>query len=118
METRPVTGTGSVKKLKRSDVIHFNSKTPLLTNPTNDSNELNRHSNKSHPYENQQERFQNLLTIVRPPYATNMSPIIPNDSTIPPTNNHNRPTENTRSTRSTSARGTLDFHLTPNTIYV
>ncbi len=115
-ENRVMTGNRSLKQLKRSDVIHFNSKTSLGVNPTNDSN-------KSNLYEPKQERFQNLLTIVRPPYATgngnssNISSFAPNDSTIQ-TINHNHRTGSYHSTRSTSARGSFGFHTTTNTVFV
>lgn len=108
-ENRPLTGASrSIKHLKRSDPIHYNSKNPFGTNSTNDPTKL-------HTLDQTQERFQNLLTIVRPPYATtngptsNISSFIPNDSTIQ---------TNFRSTRSTSARVPLSFHTTPNTIIV
>jgi hypothetical protein len=122
-ENRPMTGTGSVKKLKRSDIIHVNSKTPLVANTANDFHETSRHSHKTHPYESHPERFQNLLTIVRPPYATNsgvssnIPSVLSNDSSIP-TTNHIPTTGTIRSTRGTSARGTLDYHPTLNTITI
>jgi hypothetical protein len=111
LENRPMTSTRSIKQLKRSDVIHFNSK-----NLVNDSN-------RSNLPEPTPERFQNLLTIVRPPYATgngtssNLSSVTQNDSTVQATN-HNHTNGNFRSARSTSARGSFGFHMTSNTVIV
>ncbi len=107
----------SIKQLKRSDVIHFHSKNPLGGNTTNDLN-------KQHIYEPTAERFQNLLTVVRPPYATgNGAPpnitSVPLNASITQTSTHqHQPTTSFRSTRSTSARGSLGYHITSNTIIV
>ncbi|CAF2343312.1 unnamed protein product [Rotaria sp. Silwood2] len=123
-DNRPITANGSVKQLKRSDVIHFNSKNPFRNDPINDLNEINRHMNKTNIHEINQERFQNLLTIVRPPYATNNSTSSQISSTIMPidstrqTNNHNQTKRNIRSSRSTSARGSVGLHIASNTITV
>lgn len=112
-ETRPMTTARSIKQLKRSDVIHINSKTLFGGNQTNDLN-------KSHTHDQTQERFQNLLTIVRPPYAisngtsSNISSLTPNDSTVQPIN----PTTNYRLARCRSARPILAFHTTSNTVIV
>lgn len=113
---RPTTSTKSVKQLKRSDVIHFNSKNPLTGHTMNDLG-------RSHVHESTPKRFQNLLTIVRPPYASGngtpsaiLSPVL-NDSTLQPTNQ--QPVkENVRPKRSTSARDTFGYHSTSNTIIV
>jgi len=112
-ERRPMTGTKFIKQSKRSDIIHFNSKIPVGGNPTNDSN-------KSHIHDPTQERFQNLLTVVRAPYVTgngtssNVSSIIPNDSTMHP----NQSIAHFRSSRSKSARGPFGFHITQSSILV
>ncbi|CAF0819669.1 unnamed protein product [Rotaria sp. Silwood1] len=123
IDNRPMTANGLLKQLKRSDVIHYNSKNPFGNNPTNDLNEINRHMNKLNIHEINQERFQNLLTIVRPPYASNnsiphiSSTFIPNDSTKQ-INNHNQTKRNTHLSRSRSARGSVGLHIASDTIIV
>jgi hypothetical protein len=108
-ENRPMTGINSSKHIKRNYVIHFNSKNPFNGNTTIDSNETNR---KSNFHEISQERFQNLLKIVRPPYITNTH-TSNHDSTLQPTTNHLN--ESIRSSRANSGH---DYHITSNTIYV
>ncbi|CAF0905825.1 unnamed protein product [Rotaria sordida] len=123
IDNRPITANGSIKQLKRSDVIHFNSKNPFGNNTTNDLNEINRHTNKSNIHEINRERFRNVLTIVRPPYVTNsntssnMSSTFTHNDSITQTNNHNQ-IKNIRSSRSTSARGSVGLHIASNTIIV
>jgi hypothetical protein len=114
---RPTTSTRFPKQLKRADVIHFNSKNPPEGNTTNDST-------RSHAHETTPERFRNLLTIVRPPYASGsngtpstMLSFSSNDYT-PQSINNQQTLTNLRSTRSTSARGSFVYHPTSNTIIV
>ena len=110
---RSIISNRSVKPLKRSDVIHFNSKNPLGGNAMNDST-------RTHVHEPTPERFQNLLTVVRPPYAAGngFSPTItPIESTIHSIHHHHS-MGNYRSTRATSAREAFGYHPTSNTILV
>lgn len=98
---RPTIGNNPSKHLKRNYIIHFNSKTPSNGNE----------SQKSNSHENSQERFQNVLKISRPPYIHNSHP----DSslqTAPPLNG------SIRSSRTTSGRGSNDYQLPSNTIFV
>lgn len=102
-----------IKQIKRSDAIYYNSKNPSGGNTTNDLN-------KPHV----QERFRNLLTIVRPPYASgsNGTPstllsLTTNDSTIQ-SMNHQQTLTSFRTARSTSARGSFGYHSTSSTIIV
>jgi len=108
-ENRPMTGITSSKHIKRNYVIHFNSKNPFNGNTTIDSNETNR---KSNFHETSQERFQNLLKIVRPPYITNTH-TSNHDSTLQPTTNHLN-----GSVRSSRTHSGHDYHRTSNTIFV
>lgn len=98
---RPTTGTNSSKPLKRNYIIHFNSKTPSNGNE----------SQKSHSRENSQERFQNVLKIGRPPYIHPLH----SDSSLQPAPPLNG---SIRSSRTTSGRGSNDYQLPSNTIYV
>ncbi len=119
-EMLSMTGFESGKKLKRSYIIHYNAKKPLRTSTINYSNEANSHSTKPNVNGPTQEDFQNLLTIVRPAFASgsgnlsNKLSAISNGSTT----NHNRTTENTHLSHNTNLRGPLEFHLTSRTIIV
>lgn len=95
-DTRPMTGMNSSKHLKRNYIIHFNSKSPFNGNST---------------HETSQERFENVLKISRPPYVQNSHP----DSVLqnaPPLNG------SIRSSRTTSGRGSNDYQLPSNTVFV
>ena len=115
IENRPMTGPGSVKNFKHSDIIHFTSKSPLRGNTINDTNEISRYFNRSRSQESTHERFENVLTVVRPPYASVMgttTSATPNDLTEQ-TMYHNQTKRNLR-----SSHETLAFHVTSNTITV
>ena len=113
---RSILSNRSAKQLKRSDVIHFNSKNPLGGNAMNDST-------RTHVHEPTPERFQNLLTVVRPPYGNGngfsptITSITPSDSTIQSIHHHHS-MGNYRSTRVASARESFGYHPTSNTIIV
>ena len=101
---RPVTGTNYSKHVKRNYIIHFNSKGPFNGNSTHEAG-------KTNLQEISQERFQNVLKISRPPYIQNSHP----DSVLqnaPPLNG------SIRSSRTTSGRGSNDYQLPSNTIFV
>lgn len=115
-ETRPTTANGPNRQIKRSDVIHFNPKHSFGMNANMDSN-------KSQTHESIKQRFQNLLTIVRPPYATNSGTSYVSSSSTTTDSprhifHHNQPKGHIRSSRSTSARGSVGLHITQNTIIV
>lgn len=110
-ENRPMTGISSSKHLKRNYIIHFNPKNPFNGNTTIDTAEINRHHNKSNFHENSQERFQNLLKIVRPPYITNIHSSH-HDQTTNPING------SIRSSRTNSGHGSHEYHIASNTIFV
>ena len=112
----PMTNARSLKQLKRSDAIHYSSKNPFNGLPNNDST-------KYQVQQSTPKRFQNLLTVVRPPYAsgngtpsTNPSPLS-NASTTQPINQ--QPSKgNPRPARSTSAREQFRYPFNPNTVVV
>lgn len=114
----PLTTTRSVKTLKRSDVINFNSKNPFAGSSNNDSTK--RQAQQATP-----KRFQNLLTVVRPPYggangisSTNPSPLS-NASTTQAIHQQHPPIKgNPRPSRSTSAREQFRYPFNPNTVVV
>ncbi|CAF3772517.1 unnamed protein product [Adineta steineri] len=110
VDKRSISDNDSNKQLKRSYVIHYNSKKPLGASTANYSHVSNRHSNKSHTNEITQENFQNLLTIVQPPYAANTG-TTSNKSTM-------STSEDIRSSRRSSLRAPLEFNHTSNTITV
>ena len=124
IENRPMTGPGSVKHLKYSDTFHSNTKLSQRGILINDANEMNRKSNRSHSYESSDERFQNLLTVVRAPYTSGNGTLPNTPLSITPSSSK-RPLINQSgikgsllSSRSTSARGSLGIYLTPNTITI
>ncbi len=119
-ETRSMPGFELGKRLKRSYIIHYNSKKPFRTSTINYSNEANSHSNKPNVNGATQEDFQNLLTIVRPAFASGSGTSSNKLSTISngSTTNHNRTTESTPLSHNTNLRGPLEFHLTSRTIIV
>lgn len=103
-DNRPMTGANSSKHLKRNYIIHFNSKYPFNGSSTHENNKTNLHDTSP-------ERFQNVLKIGRPPYIHNSHP----DSVLqnaPPLNG------SIRSSRTTSGRGSNDYQLPSNTIFV
>ncbi|CAF3366800.1 unnamed protein product [Rotaria socialis] len=116
-ETRPLTANTSVRQIKRAEVIHFNSKTPFAING-------NLESNKQHHSETAKQRFQNILTVVRPPYASNsgnssyVSPNVTHNDYSKQTFNPNQTKGKLRNSRSTSARGPAGLNVTQNTIFV
>jgi hypothetical protein len=114
-ENRPMTGVTSSKQLRRNYIIHFNSKSPYNGNTPIDSNETNRHINKSSFHEPSEERFQNVLKVVRPPYISSISGTH-HDSTLHQTTNHTN--GSIRSSRTNSGHQSHEYHLTSNTIYV
>ncbi|CAF1136583.1 unnamed protein product [Rotaria magnacalcarata] len=116
-ETRPMTASASARQIKRAEVIHFNSKTPFAING-------NIEYNKQHHSETTKQRFQNILTVVRPPYASNsgntsyVSPNVTHNDYSKQTFNPNQTKGKLHNSRSTSARGPVGLHVTQNTIFV
>jgi len=114
-ENRPMTGITSSKHLKRNYIIHFNSKNSYNGNTTIDSNETNRNYMKSNFHDSSQERFHNLLKVVRPPYATSIQNAH-HDSTLPSATNHIN--GSIRSSHTNSGHGSHEFPIRSNTIFV
>lgn len=116
------TRTESAKVLKRGHVVHFNSKTSLSTPAATETHEMHRQPSRATTRKSSQERFQNLLTIVRPPYITGShgSSSMPVIDFATSNGNSTNPTPSGigRSIRRTSAQGPLVFHITSNTIVV
>ena len=116
------TRTESAKALKRAHVIHFNSKNPVVAPATTETHGIHRQTSRVTTRKSSQERFQNLLTIVRPPYITGAhgSLSVPVNDFTTSTGNSTNPTPCgiSRSIRRTSAQGPLVFHITSNTIVV
>ena len=114
----PLAITRSVKTLKRSDAIHFNSKNPFAGSSNNEPT-------KHQVQQTTPKRFQNLLTVVRPPYgggngtaSTNPSPLS-NASTTQAIQPQHPPIKGTpRPARSTSAREQFRYPFNPNTVVV
>lgn len=118
----PLTTTRSVKPLKRSDAIHFNSKNPFAGTSNNDPT-------KHQIQQTTPKRFQNLLTVVRPPYgggggngtpSTNPSPLSNASTTQAVTQQPPPPLAKAqaRPLRSTSAREHFRYPFNPNTVVV
>jgi hypothetical protein len=114
-ENRPMTGISSSKQLKRNFITHFNSKNPSNGNTPVDSYEINHHSNKSNSHEASQERFQNALKVVRPPYISSISGTH-YDPAVHTTTNHTN--GSIRSSRTNSGQKSHEYHNTSNTVYV
>ncbi len=116
LENRPMTGiNNSSKHLKRNYIIHFNPKNPFNGNSTVDSNEINRSSTKSNTHESSsQERFQNVLKIVRPPYIASIQNLHADSILHSTTNQMN----GSHSSRNTSTHESHEYHLSSNTIFV
>ena len=118
LENRPMTGINSSKHLKRNYIIHFNPKNPFNGNATIDSTDTARHfMTKSNFHEPSDERFQNVLKIVRPPYITNLHSSL-HDTSLQSTTTNNHMNGSIRSSRTTSGHGSHDYHITSNTIFV
>ncbi|CAF0976802.1 unnamed protein product [Rotaria sp. Silwood1] len=115
-ENRPMTGLSSSKHLKHNYIIHFNSKNSSNGHTTIDSNEKNRHVIKSNFHESPQERFQNVLKIVRPPYVASINSS--NHDLKLQANMNNNTNGSVRSSRTNSERGSHEFHIASNTIIV
>jgi hypothetical protein len=115
-ENRPMTGISSTKQVKRNYIIHFNSKNPFNGNRTIDSNESIRPYTKSNPHELSQQRFHNVLKIVRPPYITGLQNVHHDSTLLQPTTHHLN--GSIRSSRANSGHGSQEFHIASNTIYV
>ncbi|CAF1054333.1 unnamed protein product [Rotaria sordida] len=113
LENRPMTGLSSSK---HNYVIHFNSKNPSNGHTTMDSNEKPRHYIKSNFHDTSQERFQNILKIVRPPYITSINSSH-HDLKLQ-ANMNNNTNGSVRSSRTNSGRGSHEFHIASNTIIV
>lgn len=112
----PMASTRSLKQLKRSDAIHYNPKNSFGFSSNNDPTR----------YQVQQstpKRFRDLLTVVRPPYASgngtpsnNPSPLSNASTTQPTSQQLNK--GNLRPARSTSAREQFRYPFNPNTVVV
>ena len=111
LENRRLTGINPSKQLKQNYVIHFNSKNPLNGTPGIDSSSM-----KGNAPESSEERFENVLKIVRPPYLTSTHHSHP-DSTLQATA-ANHTNGNLRCSRNTSGHASQDYHLPANTIFV
>ncbi|CAF3493061.1 unnamed protein product [Rotaria socialis] len=115
-ESRPTTGMNSSKPLKADYIIHFNSKNPSNGQTTMDSIDRNRYTVKSNFYESSQERFHNVLKVVRPPYIATITNSN-NESKLQTTMN-NTTNGSVRSSHTNSGHEAHDYHITSNTIFV
>lgn len=117
IEHRPLTGTNASKPLKADYIIHFNSKNPSNGQSTMDSIERNRYTIKSNFYESSQERFHNVLKVVRPPYMASVTNSN-HDSKVSTPINNNITNGNVRSSQTNNGPESHDFHIRQNTIFV
>ncbi|CAF4373197.1 unnamed protein product, partial [Rotaria sp. Silwood2] len=116
LENRPMTGLSSSKQSKHNYIIHFNSRNPSNGHTAMDSNEKTRHLIKSNSHDTSQERFQNVLKIVRPPYIASINSS--NHDFKLQANMNNNTNGSIRSSRTNSGRGSHEFHIASNTIIV
>ena len=115
-DNRPTTGVSTSRQIRNNYLIHFNSKNSSNGHLTLNTNEKYRYLIKSNFHESSRERFHNILKIVPPPYMANINGTN-NDSTLQTAMNSTN--GSVRSSRTNSGnRGSHEFHIATNTIFV
>ncbi|CAF0902993.1 unnamed protein product [Adineta ricciae] len=111
LEKRPTSSSNDFnKQSKRSYIVHYNNKKPLGGSTVSHTNDVIRHSTKSHSNESNDENFHSVLTIVRPPYGLGAS-----GSTNKSVGSS---ADEVRTSRNPNMRAPLEFNMTSNTIIV